>query len=655
MKKFLKVFLIFTLIVGVLVPNFTYAQEYESNTLILGERYDIEDQEWKFEDGNGNLFTESGVSKQYMNEVEDDNIVFCLHMWRSNSTYGSEGEGYKKFEGEEIDSEELMESNLEGEDILGVVPPVAKEEHKMPYSDELKEKLSDITYVGWNNSEKTNKDYFYTQVMIWENLGMQATGDTKETESYKNYSKWKNDRISEIENINKKPEFTHENLTYDDSSNSYKFTDIAGDSVIELDDKNDVLKNYYVESEYINTSVVDNKLVLDVDNKEVDSKIKLVSKKRDFYGVNTVYWKNNAYQAFGLFKYSNYNTLDLILNLATTNIKVNKEDIDSSELLENAEIGLFDENDNLISKTFTDSNGEAKFENIKKARYKVKEISPPEGYIKSDEEVGLDIRGLDDANKEVVIKNKKKPKLLVNKVDSNGISLKGAHLGIYDDSGKMIYDWISDGSTMEFSELDPDKTYTIRELESPDGYLKNNDIKFKTDRDRVEVEVVNNPTIVTVKKLDQSGKLLPGAKLAVLDKNGNTLESFISDGTPKVISGLKYGSYILREIEAPEGFEKSRDIEFIVDKDTSDLEISLTNNKLTIIPSLPSTGINYMGSSLAVLMLLLSTFIFKFKKVNKNIFSTLYSYIVGTLNFILILIETNSRDIDKTATIGRYD
>ncbi|MCF0134897.1 MAG: hypothetical protein HUJ69_00565 [Lachnospiraceae bacterium] len=56
---------------------------------------------------------------------------------------------------------------------------------------------------------------------------------------------------------------------------------------------------------------------------------------------------------------------------------------------------------------------------------------------------------------------------------------------------------------------------------------------------------------------DETGASVPleGAELKLLDGEGNTIEVWTSDGTPKVFTGLPEGSYTLRETKAPEGYK----------------------------------------------------------------------------------------------------
>ena len=75
-----------------------------------------------------------------------------------------------------------------------------------------------------------------------------------------------------------------------------------------------------------------------------------------------------------------------------------------------------------------------------------------------------------------------------------------------------------------------------------------------------------------ITKLDLTGQTeLPGASLTVLDAEGEEVDSWISGEEPHLIKGLQPGTYILREVQAPDGYAKAEKVSFVV---TNTLEIS---------------------------------------------------------------------------------
>ena len=89
--------------------------------------------------------------------------------------------------------------------------------------------------------------------------------------------------------------------------------------------------------------------------------------------------------------------------------------------------------------------------------------------------------------------------------------------------------------------------------------------------------VADNITRLNVNKLrkDQSHDFVPGAHLCVIEKeSGKIVTEWISEGSVHEIArNAESGAdgaldcdvvYILRELEAPEGYEKAKDVEFII-------------------------------------------------------------------------------------------
>lgn len=73
------------------------------------------------------------------------------------------------------------------------------------------------------------------------------------------------------------------------------------------------------------------------------------------------------------------------------NIKVIKKDADTGKPLSGVEFGLFDAQGNETVRGTTDENGELVFGNIRYGKYCIRELTPKEGYLKSDKAVEVEI------------------------------------------------------------------------------------------------------------------------------------------------------------------------------------------------------------------------------------------------------------------------
>jgi LPXTG-motif cell wall-anchored protein len=96
---------------------------------------------------------------------------------------------------------------------------------------------------------------------------------------------------------------------------------------------------------------------------------------------------------------------------------------------------------------------------------------------------------------------------------------------------------------------------------------------------------------------------VPGAKLQILDENGQVIEEWISSDQPHYIEKLPIGTYILREILPAAGYVTAEDILFEV-KDTAELqkvEMKDDITKLQISKKDLTTGEELPGAALQIL------------------------------------------------------
>lgn len=92
-------------------------------------------------------------------------------------------------------------------------------------------------------------------------------------------------------------------------------------------------------------------------------------------------------------------------------------------------------------------------------------------------------------------------------------------------------------------------------------------IKNSDNRKLEKASFVNKLTEVKIKKFTESGKVLAGAKMAILNKKGKTVYKFTSEKEETVVYGLsKDVTYTLHEVKAPSGYELADDIDFRIDE-----------------------------------------------------------------------------------------
>lgn len=115
--------------------------------------------------------------------------------------------------------------------------------------------------------------------------------------------------------------------------------------------------------------------------------------------------------------------------------------------------------------------------------------------------------------------------------------------------------------------------WRLRETAAPKGYLVDPTVRSLTvtadglingDADHT-VAVENDYTKVQISKRDITNEAeVPGAKLSILDSDGNVVESWISGEEPHKIDRLEPGDYTLVEEMTPNRYDKATEVPFTV-------------------------------------------------------------------------------------------
>lgn len=237
--------------------------------------------------------------------------------------------------------------------------------------------------------------------------------------------------------------------------------------------------------------------------------------------------------------------------------------------------------DGLISEISLAENMSAKFDTaLPFGKYYVQEIATDEHYVLNGEKYLVNFEYMGQEVTTVTVdcgefKNAlKRGKISGKKVDENEKSLENALFGLFAvDTAEFTADnaymtAVSDeNGHFEFDKI-PYGEYIVREIEAPTGYILSNKsylVSISEDGDVIEITAENKPITVKISKRDIYGNELKGAKMQIIDSEGNIVDEWTSGGTDHIVTKIPVGNYTLKEIAAPDGYVIANDIRFTVD------------------------------------------------------------------------------------------
>ena len=292
-----------------------------------------------------------------------------------------------------------------------------------------------------------------------------------------------------------------------------------------------------------------------------------------------------------------------------TNVVISKKAITGEDSIGGAKLQIIDSEGKEVVKTWTTEDKKDKVVTGVLSvgeKYTLKEVTPPEGYAKAaDIHFTLNGKGevvINDKIETAVVMRDAKLQIKVSKKDiTDTDELPGAVLQILDKTdNSVIAEWTTTDKPVIITDKDckkpliAGKEYILHEKTAPDGYAYAKDVEFTVYVDSIEgneqlITMHDAKNVVVVSKTDLAGtKELPGAKLQILSGNGKEiLESWTSTNEEyKVTKKLKAGeSYILREIEAPDGYAIADDVKFTVNKDGSTTKVVMKDAPTSVTVS----------------------------------------------------------------------
>lgn len=199
-------------------------------------------------------------------------------------------------------------------------------------------------------------------------------------------------------------------------------------------------------------------------------------------------------------------------------------------------------------------------------------------------------------------------KIEFSKTDiTNGKELPGCHMQVTEkDTGKVMDEWVSSGQSHVIEgKYAVEKTYVLMETKPRDGYATATSIEFTVANDgKVQkVNMADDTIKVEFNKIaSDTKKQLGGVKYKVYDSKGKKVYEFTTGKKAEFIEGMfKAGeTYTFKEVDAPEHYKVARDKKIRI-KDTEKVQkLTVTDERIPVVPDTPQTGINEKTAGMAV-------------------------------------------------------
>lgn len=242
-------------------------------------------------------------------------------------------------------------------------------------------------------------------------------------------------------------------------------------------------------------------------------------------------------------------------------IEINKVEAGTEIPLEGAVFEVRHTENGIVGNVTSDSDGFASLQVPWPGSYIITEITPPENHLLDENPMKDVVVNTDNPTASVTFANKPYTGLKVLKVDaSNSRPLSGAVIAIDQIDGDIHLEGTTDeNGEVFFEKLPPNTSWEVTELQAPAGYHLNEKV-FTAELEENQVVTVTVPDKVKpgliIRKVDaETGEPLAGAVFTVTHSDGKLVGEYLSDANGMVvIENLPEGTYIIEEIQPPEGY-----------------------------------------------------------------------------------------------------
>ncbi|MGE1007364.1 SpaA isopeptide-forming pilin-related protein [Bacillus cereus] len=273
------------------------------------------------------------------------------------------------------------------------------------------------------------------------------------------------------------------------------------------------------------------------------------------------------------------------------------DDKDQKVRLAGAEFTLYDQTGTTaIRPITTGDDGVAKFNNLRRDKYMIKETKAPKGYVISNElRKGILVElGSEEITKYTLTNKKFVGKVVLTKTDATSRErLEHAVFSLLDQNKQVIPEHkeltTNDKGQITVDHLKPG-TYYLKETKAPEHYKLDDrliEVKIAEDQTTVINRTATNsliPGSAILTKVDKDGKTLAGAEFSIRDRHNNVIRGYekltTNDQGQIEAKDLRPGDYQFVEEKAPKDYDIDKTpIEFtIVKSQKKAVTVTATNH-----------------------------------------------------------------------------
>ena len=217
------------------------------------------------------------------------------------------------------------------------------------------------------------------------------------------------------------------------------------------------------------------------------------------------------------------------------------------------------ENGQVVEQITTDISGTAVTDTLTPGRYTIEQIFAPDGYVANTAFQTISVENNKTAL--ATFTQTKKSVITISATDGKAMGLPGVQYAVYDGvTGKEVAQVVTDtAGVATVGPLEPG-VYSVKELSAPDGYLLTTSYQIPVvvygdeavfvrfphaTQDYILIETVDNVT----------REPISGAQYSVTNMNGDLIGNYTANDHGVVEVGpLKPGFYVVKQIEAPDGY-----------------------------------------------------------------------------------------------------